>query len=176
MRRGGRTLGRLVLAGLAGCAPGLEMDGGPARIGEAGPDTISGTVRLVGSVPFVRTVVEREDGTSLTISGPYEPELERLVGAVVRVSGRSAPAEGGRPGLEATGYQILSVDGETPLVGILRGDHEGFWLEAPGGDTVRVTAVTQPLAGRTGHRVWLTLDENAGVVRYAILSAAPVDG
>lgn len=165
----------LPLAGLAACAPELQVNGGPARIGEAGPDTISGTVRLVGNVPFVRTVVEPEDGAPTTVSGPYQPELERLVGAVVRVTGRSGPTDDGRPGLDATGYEILSVDGERPLVGVLRRDAEGFWLEAPGGDTTRVIAVTEPLASRIGYRVWLTLDENRGVVRYAILSASTVD-
>lgn len=149
---------------------------GLARVGEVGPDTITGTVRLVGNVPFVRTVVEPEEGAPVTISGRYQPELERLVGAVVRAMGRSAPTEGGRPGLEARGYQIVSVDGEPPLVGILRRDDDGYWLEAPGGDTTRVIAVTEPLASRAGDRVWLTLDENRGVVRYGILGPVPADG
>lgn len=138
------------------------------RIGVIGPDAIEGVVRRVGNAPLARTIVEGEEG--VVIAGPYEPEIRRLVGAEVRVTGRLA-TEGEFPGptLEATSYEITSVDGERPLLGMLERDEEGFYLEVRGRHAARLASVSDELARRTGSLIWVILDANDGVARYGVL-------
>lgn len=163
----------LLLGLTTGCAREAAIENGPtARVGEgAGPDTVSGTVRLVGNAPFSRVVVEGDD--TLAVTGPYEAEVRRLAGAEVRLTGERAETEGGPgPALRADSYTILGVDGERPAVGILRRDAEGHWLETPGGDRVRLRAVTARFGSMEGGRVWVVLGEDAAVLRYGLLRPA----
>lgn len=154
--------------------PSPEEDPAAYRIGEVGPDTLAGSVRQVGNVPFTRVVVESEEPATLV--GPYEEELARLAGAEVRVTGR--PVEGAEPGrtFRVTSYEILSVDGERPRVGILREDDSGFWLEAPGGHGTRLGALSLRLRRSVGARVWVTLAPDRTVQRYGILREPEGEG
>lgn len=131
-------------------------------------DTVRGEVRLVGSTPFVRTVVEGSD--TVTVRGPWEPEIARLSGARVRVVG---PLRTGRypgPTLEARQYDILAVDGERPAVGILRtGAGEEVFLESSGGDTVRLEAVPAGFRELAGAKLWVVIGESGAVQRYGVL-------
>lgn len=173
MRGRGRRSAAAGLAGLvvltaaaAGC--GRNAAPGGERGAALPPDTVVGTVRQVGSTPFTRTVVEGD--AAVTVTGPAEAELSRITGARVRVVGTSV--EGETPGrtLRVERYEILSVDGEEPRVGVLR--HEtgaGYRLEGEGGDLVPLRAVPTRLGGQVGARVWVVLDDSGGVLRYGVL-------
>lgn len=165
------TWGLLVLGlvVVAAACPREGVNGDIHYIGEIGPDTASGVVRRVGNAPFTRTILDREE--AVVITGPYEPELSRLTGAEVRVTGRVTPGEFPGPTLEAMSYEILSVDGERPLLGTLGRDADGFYLTVPGGTAVRLAAVSETLAESAGGRVWVILDSNGGVAQYGILRA-----
>lgn len=152
----------------AACAPEART-GEPGWVGSPGPDTIAGAVRVVGNEPFSRAVVEPEEGEPAAVDGPYRGEIRRLAGAVVRLSGRIE--EGGYPGrtLEASSYEIVSVDGVRPLLGTLEADSAGFRLAFPHGGEHRLTAVSGPLSDRLGALVWVVLDDRGGVARYGVL-------
>lgn len=158
-----------VLAGWsgAGCAGNAPQDGDvPAA---AAPDTVMGQVRQVGSTPFTRTVVA-SDAASVSVSGPLEAELTRLVGARVRAMGALGAGEGPGPTLVVRRYDVLSVDGERPRVGVLR--HEpaaGYRLEAEDGDAIPLRSVPPRLGGKVGAKVWVVLDDAGGVLRYGVL-------
>lgn len=157
--------GALVLFLLGACAGSPRPDdASPAR---ATRDTVRGIVRQVGSQPFVRTVVEGSD--TVTVTGRLEAELSRLSGARVLVFGTLSTDGYPGPTLEADGYGILSVDGRTPDVGVLREDEEGFYLLRPGGERMRLRAVSSGLAGRVGAKVWVVTGEDGAVQRYGIL-------
>lgn len=133
------------------------------------PDTLEGTVRQVGSTPFQRTVIRGEEA-SAAVTGPYEEEIARLVGARVRVVG--AYVEGGGPAreLEVSGYEVLSVDGETPAVGLLRhGADRGYYLETADGEEVSLAGVPERLRGMVGAKIWVVRGEEGGVLRYGVL-------
>lgn len=158
-----------VVLALLACGGEAGFGNGIARVGEIGPDRAEGLVRRVGNQPFARTVIDPgEDGDPTTITGPYGDEIGRLAGATVRVTGHLG--EGQVPGraLAASSYEILSIDGDRPIVGTLRSDDAGFFLESPRGNW-RVAAVSAALGERTGALVWVVLDENEGVARYGIL-------
>lgn len=171
MTRGAAALALPLLAALSGatgaCAPETRTAG---RVGDPGPDTLVGTVRVVGNAPFAQAVVEPEEGEPAVVGGPYRGEVRRLAGAVVRVTGRYG--EGGYPGrtLEATSYEIVSVDGEQPLLGTLEADGAGaFRLVFPNGGERELAAVSETLAAHRGALVWVVLDDRGGVARYGVL-------
>lgn len=157
--------GALALLALVACTRQGGVGDGPA----AASDTIEGTVRQVGNTPFERTVVKGEE-TSATVVGEYEDELTRAAGARVRVWG--AYRDGDRPGreLEATGYEILSVDGAEPEVGTLEHeDGRGYYLVTAGGDEISLAGVPDRLGSRVGAKVWVVLSDRGSVQRYGVL-------
>ncbi len=163
--------GLMAVLALPGCGGGGSAGSGFEWVGEAGPDSVEGRVRVVGNRPFTRTVVEPEAGEALTIEGPYRVEIGRLAGAVVRVSGRRGDGQGMGPTLDASAYEVVSVDGDRPRLGVLVREAERYVLRTPGGSTVRLEHVSGPLAGAEGALVWVVLDEKGGVARYGILRA-----
>lgn len=158
----------LAAAALAGCGGSSPPDDGSPAV--APPDSVTGTVRRVGSTPFSRTVVEGDD--TVTVTGPLEDEVSRLSGARVRVRGEISTGQYPGPTLEAAAYEILSVDGERPDVGLLRADGEGLYLEREGRESLRLRAVTSGLEGRVGAKVWVVTGEDGVVRRYGILRPA----
>lgn len=151
----------------AACAhEGDRMETAPATIGRPGPDTVTGRVRRAGNVPFVRTLVE-EEGEAVAVTGEHEPEIARLVGARVRVSGVRTDGPMG-PELRASAYAILSVDGEVPEVGLLRREADGYRLVRARGDTLDLRVVPESFAELAGARVWLVL-EGGAVTRHGVL-------
>jgi hypothetical protein len=162
-----------VAATLIGCA---GHQGGAGEDPPAPPpDTVTGTVQQVGSVPFLITVIRGDEDTA-AVSGELEEEIARLVGARVQVTG--VRSEGSFPGptVEASAYRILSIDGEEPTMGILRVDGDGYYLETAGDEADRrgLTSVPEGLRDRVGARVWVILAEGGGtVLRYGVLRPEP---
>lgn len=151
---------------LAACGAGRSSEPGPPS--PAAGDTLEGTVRQVGSTPFTRTVVEG-DTAGVAVTGPLAGELSRLVGARVRVAGSLVEGEAPGPALRVESYEVLSVDGDRPRVGILRhGPGDGYRLETDAGD-VPLRAVPAGLGGVVGGKVWLVLGPEGGVQRYGVL-------
>lgn len=150
---------------LAACAGSPDPQEGSPSV--AAPDTVTGSVRQVGNSPFVRTVVEGDD--TVTVTGDLEPEIRRLSGARVQVTGTLDSGDGPGPALEAAAYEILSVDGRRPEVGILRSDGDATYLVREGEDDLRLRAVSSGLASRTGAKVWVVTGEDGTVQRYGIL-------
>lgn len=165
------------LGGLIACAGTADRAPSefPGTVGVPGPDTLVGTVRQVGNLPFARTVVRGEEGTA-AVEGPYEPELRRLVGAEVLVSGERVRGEGPGPVLRVTSYEIRSVDGERPHVGLLRREGEAYRLEGPEGAVLPLAYVPEELAAALGARVWVLTDGSGGVYRYGVLRPPSGEG
>lgn len=164
----GGTALLLAAAALAGCGGSSPPDDGSPTV--AAPDSVTGTVRRVGSTPFSRTVVEGDD--TVTVTGPVEDQVARLSGARVRVYGEMSTGQYPGPTLEATAYELLSVDGERPAVGVLRADGQGLYLEREGREPLRLRAVTSGLESRLGAKVWVVTGEDGVVRRYGILRPA----
>jgi len=162
----GLALG-LVLA-WSGCAKETR-NGALTLIGSVGPESFEGRVRVVGNAPFSQAVVEPDAGDGMVVTGPYRSEIQRLSGARVRVTGRYSEGPLPETTFEASSYEILSVDGDQPLIGRLERDTDGFYLEGTRGEARRVGAVSEPLSARVGSLVWVVLDEYDGVARYGIL-------
>lgn len=83
------------------------------------PREAEGVVGVTGTDVAPTAILRREEGPTLGLTGTLARELRRLSGARVRVSGRDAATPVG-PGIEVAGYEILEIEGETPLVGNLQ--------------------------------------------------------
>ncbi|WP_419937363.1 hypothetical protein [Candidatus Palauibacter sp.] len=170
-RRGVRhLLACAVASGVIGaCAPGARLAKAVDRVGEVGPESFVGTVRVVGSEPFPNTIVQAEDGRSLIALGVLRDDIRRLSGARVRITGHLRQGEQPAAALDVSSWEVVSVDGERPLVGRLEGEAEQFRLVRPGGAEVPLNFVSGPLAEGVGSLVWILLDERGGVAGYGII-------
>ena len=168
----------LVCAILASCG-GAPEDAAPATAGadrgeaaepaEGGTDTATegggeapeGTSLLEFTGPVTSTGTEgmrmvnlrADDGSSVGLVGDLAAELARLSGAVVTVRGNDAPAPADR-GLEVTEYEVVSVNGETPSVGVLERRDGVYWLGGVPG--LQLLGVPDALAQAVGAKVWVT--------------------
>lgn len=151
-----------------GCANKTDVEAGSST-NAAEADTVTGLVRRIGNEPFVRTVVQGDD--TVFVSGDWEAEIATLAGAQVMVIGTYTT--GDMPGkyMEVTRYEIVSVDGDVPAVGVLMSDDDGFYITMEGEQIVRLTAVSPELKTREGAKVWLVVSETGVVQRYGIISS-----
>jgi hypothetical protein len=99
------------------------------------------------------TSLQIEGGKPTTLVGALEPELRRLGGATVWVAG--APAAGApNASFTVTRYEIVSVDGAKPSVGLVSARNGGVWLVGER-DTLRLVAAPADLAAKAGAKVWI---------------------
>jgi len=146
------------------CTRQAVVESGPAARSQE--VTARGTVRRLGSEGAVRTVIQGD--RSVVALGDYEPEIARVAGAELWVSGAPETSPYG-PAIRVTEYRILSVDGEIPVVGVLGEDAEGFYLSKDDGSVVRID-VGDRLAAARGAKVWVVLGpDRVTVTRYGIL-------
>jgi len=154
---------------LAGCSSNASPQTMPvAGWGEPGPDSLSGTVRQVGNLPFSRTLLD-DDGDRVFVTGELEIEITRLSGMTVILTGSFT--EGDQPGryILATSYEILGDDEDPVAVGILSRDGEGFYLLLFDGAEYRLSQVPPELEEATGARLWVAAAEGGHVRGYGIL-------
>lgn len=160
----------VVLAGCSGNASPQTMP--VAGWGETGPDSVSGTVRQVGNLPFARTLVGGdggEVGEDVFVTGDLESEITQLAGMMVRVTGSFT--EGDQPGryILATSYEILGDEEDPAAVGVLSRDDEGFYLRLFDGAEYRLSQVPPELEGASGAKLWVVASAGGHVRGYGIL-------
>lgn len=112
------------------------------------------------------------DGGGSRLVGPLERELRRLSGATVRVRGESV-GEATRGRLEVRSYEVLSIDGQVPMVGILTLRGGEPWVF--GADTVRLEGGPPELSALGGAKVWVVGPRRAGALEvqsYGVLAPA----
>lgn len=157
-------------AALAGCSGNASPQTMPvAGWGEPGPESVSGTVRQVGNLPFARTLVDDEGGEGVFVTGDLESEITRLAGMMVRVTGSFTEGDQPGPYILATSYEILGDEMDPVAVGTLSRDDEGFYLLLFDGAAYRLTQVPPELEEAAGARLWVVAAEGGHVRGYGIL-------
>lgn len=131
----------------------------------------TGIVRIVGSAPVnVQVVLQPEAGGSIRLTGPLRDELSNLAGARVAVHGdmRPSPDPMADRELRATGYEILSVDGDPVLSGEI--------VEVTGNRARLRTATGEefvlnvpPSTFEVGQKVWVQGPHMVAVQSYGIV-------
>ncbi len=156
----------------AACAGHAGVQSAPmARWGDVGQDTVSGTVRQDGNLPFVRTLIDDGD-EGIFVTGDLDSEIARLSGADVRATGTFT--EGGQPGryIDASSYEIVSIDGAEPAVGILNESDGAYYLDLFSGKPYPLNTVPPELQTSVGAKVWVITGEVGQVQAYGILREA----
>ena len=156
------------IAALA-CAHEARRRGDIEWVGEIGPEQLEGIVRLTGSHPFPFVVVQGDDGQARIVTGALRQDIQRLSGARVRVTGRFVQGALPDTTLEATSYEVISVEGDRPLLGRIESDSAGFYLARGGEVASRLGFVPESLARQVGAIVWVVLDDRGGVGSYGIV-------
>jgi hypothetical protein len=153
------ALATLLAAGCGGGDPGLHRgglaDSEAFSTGAVQTVLVRHTGRVVVSAGegLTTTAVSADDGSTVPIAGDLLPEIQRLAGARLMVEG--IPAGGSGLMVYARRYQVLEVNGERPVVGVLVRVAEGHALVFE--STVLVlTDVSERLAEMVGFKVWVT--------------------
>jgi len=142
----------------SGGQPAADSDQAVAQepgAGAADPvdlERLTGRVLITGTAQMESVTLQIDGGGAVNLSGVLLPELRRLSGAVVSVRGsRTAAAPLER--FEATEYEVTSIDGQRPSVGILQEMDGGFTVS--GAETVRLAGVPDALRRQVGAKVWV---------------------
>lgn len=148
----------------------------PATTAPVAADTLAqGIVRAVGADPFPQIVLAQaaETGTQdVAIVGGLRGELGALQGAEVRVWGHPVPNPQALPprAIEATGYEVLGINGARPEVGELFERDGALWLNGKS-----LVGAPEELKRAAGSKVWIvgrTEDGRLRVQLYGVI--APV--
>ncbi len=132
-----------------------------------GTATVTGRVRVAGSTPLERVMIEPDEpgAGAVEISGDLRPELKRLSGAGVRVTGTLSAAKR----LVVSEYAILDISGHKPVVGILEMEgSEASVVDAEGGRWL-LRAAPPELVANEGAKVWVVLNTDGVVTGYGII-------
>jgi hypothetical protein len=126
---------------------------------------VVGVPAAVGSAPMnVRVFLRPEKGEGVYVTGPLSGEIRSLSGAQVEVRGRRGPDRT----LEASDYDVLSVNGRPVTMGVVERATDGaLHLRTRDGGMVRLQAA--PAAFRPGMKVWVQGPGAVTVQSYGIV-------
>ena len=110
-------------------------------------ETLTGQILITGTAQMEFVTLQIDGGGAGNLSGELSSELGRLSGAMVSVEG-SRTAATPLEGFEATAYEVMSIDGQQPSVGILQ-ERDGAFTIA-GAETVGLTGVPGRAPGPGG--------------------------
>ena len=137
---------------MAGTSAGVAQPSEAGAADSVDLERLSGRIMATGTAQMEFVTLQIDDGGALNLSGVLLPELRRLSGAMVSIRG-SRTAATPLEGFEATAYEVTSIDGQRPSVGILQERDGGFVIA--GADTVRLTGVPDALRRQVGAKVWV---------------------
>jgi hypothetical protein len=160
------SVGAAVLAACSPAQEGPEGGGEPAtetpEVAEAAqqPDDTpmaeelerTGRVVVSGTGALRMVSLQTESGEAVGLTGDLLSELTRLAGGVVSVAGSPARTMQGE-GVDVARYDVVSIDGETPTVGVLAQGAGGYRLE--GEDARALVGVPEELASEVGAKIWV---------------------
>jgi|GEM_PF-2214458 hypothetical protein len=137
----------------AACArpvPATPAGGEGGSAGGGREARVEGIVAVVGSAPMdVHVTVRPDAGRSVYVTGPLAAEVRSLAGARVEVRGKE-----GRGSIEATDYDVVSVDGRPVIAGTVeRGADGALMLRRRDGSTLRLRGA--PASFAPGMKVWV---------------------
>ncbi len=191
-RAGGGTGGAAAGSGGEGGVEGRGAAGGAGAARGTPVQEIAGRIVVTGAEPRAWVILlppdtsaaegggaggEADAGAAgaarggVRLVGPLEGELRRLGGATVRVRGQPV-GEATRGRLEVRSYQVLSIDGQVPVVGILTLRGGEPWVL--GADTVRLEGGPPELRALGGAKVWVVGPRRGAALEvqsYGVLAA-----
>jgi hypothetical protein len=132
---------------------------------------VRGVVAVVGADPLAQVVLGA-GGRDVAIVGALRAELGTLHGAEVEVRGRAVGNPQGMPSraVEVTRFEIVTIAGERPIVGMLEAQADDLWLAG-----WRLLGAPDELRRAVGAKVWVIGKEEGRrllVQSYGVILAA----
>lgn len=156
-----RRLPVIVLMIVVSPAPACTRQLSPATVPATAREYLIGRVAITGNEPVTELTLLVDGGRPLRLLGELSGELRALQGATVRVSGQRT-AEPPGSGFTVVQYEVLSIDGERPAVGVLA-SRDGR-LVLVDGEEVQLIGAPPQLASRIGAKVWVVGPRTGGVI------------
>lgn len=177
------ALAIMATAALVACARNPEPRAGAESASATGADTgamssshaeAKGRVVNGGTDRSPITSLVADDGSAVRLGGALLDELRALSGAQLLVRGVTS-SSGSERSIEVREYEVLSIDGQRPYVGIVLERGGEIWLASS--DTLRLVPALDALRERVGAKVWVVgaRDLAAGELRiqsYGVISPA----
>jgi len=116
-------------------------------------ENLNGRILMTGPDPGVVTL-QLADGSSVNLVGDFERELHNLSGATVSVEGRRTSDHPTLGTFDVYGYEISSIDGAKPEVGIFE-SYETSWFLLVDDKPVALADVPDGLKTHDGAKVWI---------------------
>ena len=143
----------LLLFATASCSGGST-----SQVAPIAPDQscVTGKVFSVGTDFDPATIIQLDDGEQVGITGERETEIRRLSGAIVTVCGEQTADIKIGSAVEATSFELRSVDGMTAYLGTLN-HTDGRWELTPNNKAapVPLSGVSDQLRSAEGSLVWV---------------------
>lgn len=143
-----------------------------AGVGDVGVESHTGTIQVVGSPPVnVQVVLQPEAGPAMRVVGELANEIARLVSARVTVRGWVSPSPDPIVDreIEASGYEIVSVNGAPVIVGEVVSVDGGGNARLRTEDGAEVMVTGAPASFRVGQKVWVQGPRSVTVQSYGTL-------
>ena len=133
----------------------------PARSVQA--DTVIGTIQIVGTDPFPRTViVPANSGISLRLVGP--PALQHVNGLGVQVVGQRAGDQ-----FTVKSFTVVSANGQPATDGRLLKDGDTLYIVTEDGVRHALVSPSPNLRARVGQRVWVSGPLDREAIAYGFI-------
>jgi len=116
-------------------------------------ETLNGRIVITGPDPGVVTL-QMADGSSVNLVGDFERELHNVSGATVLVEGRRTRDDPTLGTFDVYGYEISSIDGAKPEVGIFE-SYDTSWFLLVDDKPVALADVPDGLKTQDGAKVWI---------------------
>ena len=154
----------------AGTDAPVAAEPGQGASGATDVEELTGRILITGTAQMEFVTLQIEGGGAVNLSGTLLAELQRLSGAVVSVRGSRTGAAAPLEMFETTEYEVTSIDGQRPTVGILQ-ERDGEFTIA-GETTVRLTGDPDAFRPQVGGKVWVVgrqTDAGLQVQSYGII-------
>jgi hypothetical protein len=127
-------------------------------------DTVVGTIQIVGTDPFPRTVIiPGYSGLPLRLIGP--PTLQRLDGLQVQVVGQRAGDQ-----FTVKSFLVLSANGQPATDGKLVMDGGTLYIVTEDGERHALVNPSPNLRARVGQRVWVSGPLDREPIAYGFIN------
>jgi hypothetical protein len=127
-------------------------------------DTVIGTIQIVGTDPFPRTVIiPAYSGLPLRLIGP--PTLQRLDGLQVQIVGQRAGDQ-----FTVKSFLVLSANGQPATDGKLVLDGGTLYIVTEDGERHALVNPSPNLRARVGQRVWVSGPLDREPIAYGFIN------
>lgn len=142
------------------CHSGARAETGVASVRA---DTIIGTIQIVGTDPFPRTVIiPANSAISLRLIGP--PTLQRVNGLGVQIVGQLAGEQ-----FTVRSFTVVSANGQPATDGRLAKDGDTLYIVTQDGARHALVNPSPNLRTRVGQRVWVSGPLDHEPIAYGLI-------